>query len=112
VDFIPLLKFKQMDNLIITTPEQLSSLISETVRAEFAKQGEQSVASQINKETELLTRKEAALLLGISLPTLHDWSKNGVITAYRIGTRVRYKRVELEQSLTLMNTEKNSTRKK
>jgi excisionase family DNA binding protein len=49
--------------------------------------------------TELLTRKEAAKLLGVSLPTLSDWTKTGKIIGYRIASRVRYKRNELENSL-------------
>lgn len=48
---------------------------------------------------ELLTRNETAKLLGISLPTLHTWSLNGKLTAYRINTRVRYKRVEVMSAL-------------
>jgi len=48
---------------------------------------------------ELITRKEAALILGISLPTLNDWTKNGTIPAQRIGTRVRYQRANVYASL-------------
>lgn len=50
--------------------------------------------------TELLSRKEASKLLGISLPTLSDWTNTGKIIGYRIASRVRYKRFELENSLT------------
>jgi excisionase family DNA binding protein len=49
--------------------------------------------------TELLTRKEASKLLGVSLPTLLDWTNSGKIIGYRIASRVRYKRTELENSL-------------
>ena len=49
--------------------------------------------------TELLTRKEASKLLGVSLPTLLDWTNSGKIIGYRIASRVRYKRSELENSL-------------
>lgn len=55
--------------------------------------------------TELLTRKEAAKMLSISLPTLHQWSLAGKIKGYRIGTRVRYKKAELESALSQMVTE-------
>jgi excisionase family DNA binding protein len=56
----------------------------------------------INKSTpptEFLTRKEASKLLGVSLPTLLDWTNTGKIIGYRIASRVRYKRSELENSL-------------
>ncbi len=45
------------------------------------------------------TRKDAAALLGISLPTLGEYTKTGIIKGYRIGSRVRYKRSELEAAL-------------
>lgn len=48
---------------------------------------------------ELLTRKQAARYLGLSLPTLHDYTQRGIVTAYRIGTRVRYRRGELSNAL-------------
>ncbi|TWP24279.1 DUF3853 family protein [Apibacter muscae] len=47
----------------------------------------------------LLTRKEVAHLLKISLPTLHDWTKKGLIKSYRIGNRVRYKQTDLYNAL-------------
>jgi len=60
------------------------------------------ILQSVNKPsptTELLTRKEASKLLGISLPTLLDWTNTGKIIGYRIASRVRYKRTELENSL-------------
>lgn len=56
------------------------------------------------QETELLTRKQAAKLLGVSLPTIQDWTKTGKITGYRIASRIRYKRHELETSLSQIKT--------
>jgi len=47
----------------------------------------------------LRTRKEVAEILGISLPTLHTWTKEGIIKAYRIGNSVRYKIEDIEQAL-------------
>lgn len=76
--------------------EQLKILISEAVGSEFNKH---LINVNPATTTELLTRKDAAQLLGISLPTLLDFTKSGKVTGYRIGTRVRYKRSELEQSL-------------
>jgi excisionase family DNA binding protein len=48
---------------------------------------------------ELITRKETAQILGISLPTLNEWTKNGTLPAQRIGTRVRYNRANVYNSL-------------
>ncbi|PTT74106.1 MULTISPECIES: helix-turn-helix domain-containing protein [unclassified Chryseobacterium] len=49
---------------------------------------------------KLITRIEVAKMLGVTLPTVYDWTKKGIITAYRIGNRVRYKETEIMQTLT------------
>ena len=51
------------------------------------------------KEDHFITRQEAAALLKISLPTLNKRTKDGNLVAYRIGTRVLYKRTEIIASL-------------
>lgn len=53
---------------------------------------------------DLLTRKEAANLLGVSLPTLHDYTSRSIIPAYRVGTRVRYKKGEILDCLRKVQT--------
>lgn len=40
--------------------------------------------------SKLLTRSEAASMLGVSLPTLDKWTKTGVIKAKQVGTLIRY----------------------
>lgn len=57
-------------------------------------------------EAKLYTRKETANFLKISLPTLHDWTKSGVVKAYRIGNRVLYKYEEIAQALNQIQTSK------
>jgi excisionase family DNA binding protein len=56
------------------------------------------------KSNQLLTRKQTAEMLCISLPTLHDWTKTGIIKAHRIGNRVLYKFDEINSSLCQINT--------
>jgi excisionase family DNA binding protein len=53
---------------------------------------------------ELITRKETIDILGISYPTLNEWTKTGIIPAQRIGTRVRYKRTDVYASLKNIET--------
>ncbi|SFF27484.1 helix-turn-helix transcriptional regulator [Flavobacterium xueshanense] len=43
-------------------------------------------------EDKLLTRKEIAKMLSVSLVTLCDWEKKNIIQSYRIGNLVRYKK--------------------
>ncbi|MDR2824833.1 MAG: helix-turn-helix domain-containing protein [Prevotellaceae bacterium] len=49
--------------------------------------------------TDYITRREVAQLFGISLVTVHDWTNKGILTAYKIGNKVFYKRVEVENAL-------------
>jgi excisionase family DNA binding protein len=90
-----------MTEFIITTPDQLRTVVAESVKTELERQFQGQFAAQPKTEPQshLLTRKQAAFMLGVSLPTLNEWSKKGVINAYRIASRVRYKSQELEQSL-------------
>ena len=47
----------------------------------------------------LLSRKQAANYLVISLVTLSEWTKQGIIPSYRVSTSIRYKKEELENAL-------------
>lgn len=51
------------------------------------------------KRKSILTRKEAAELLSISLTTLKTWSDQKIIRAYKLGGRIYYKEKELLASL-------------
>ncbi len=62
----------------------------------------QNEASQ--KSEKLITRAETAQMLGVTLPTIYDWTKKGIITAYRIGNRVRYKHDEILEAVTSNKT--------
>jgi excisionase family DNA binding protein len=77
--------------------EQLESLISIAVNKGIALVSSQTTTTE--NPNELLTRKEVCELLHITLPTLHDWTKEGVIIGYRINTRVRYKKSEVLATL-------------
>lgn len=48
---------------------------------------------------EFLTRKETAEFFGISLVTVHDWVKSGIITPYKMGNRTYFNRAQLVQQL-------------
>ena len=53
---------------------------------------------------KLLSRKDTAKLLCISLPTLHDWTKTGIVKAHRIGNRILYKLEEVNGALKMIQT--------
>ncbi len=56
------------------------------------------------KQPEIwMSRKEVGELLGISLVTIHNWSRDGILKAYKIGNRVRFKRSDIEETLLISN---------
>lgn len=81
---------------IQVTPEQLQNAII---------QGVNSKLEELKKEfepkspTTYLTRQEVADLLQINLTTLWNYTRKGTLKAYGIGSRVYYKRAEVESAI-------------
>lgn len=105
--FLFVVKITQMENIILSVVplEAIKIQIAESVRIEMSKLLQPSL---VNQSDELLTRKEAAKILGVSLPTILEWTKQGKVKGYRIGSRVRYKKFEIESSLTLIKTKSDA----
>lgn len=61
---------------------------------------------QIPAKEEYLSRKEAAKLLRITLPTLHEWTRIELVQSQKIGGRVLYQRSELEKAVIENNIRK------
>lgn len=87
-----------MNNLILSThtTEELTNVINLAVKEAFKALPSPTPS---NPSETLLTRKETADKLKISLVTLNDWTKRGLIQSYLIGGRVLYKESEIENSL-------------
>lgn len=49
---------------------------------------------QINNP-EFITRVQVAELFGVSLPTVHAWTNAGILTAYKIANKTRFKKDEV-----------------
>lgn len=96
-----------MNSTVFTqaTFEDLQNLINTAVQQALSQ-------SDVKKETpetnELISRKQAAKLLGISLPTLHEYTKRGLIPAYRIGSQIRFKKGEVLECLRKVQTKKHN----
>jgi excisionase family DNA binding protein len=82
------------------TPQQLKESILLDVRTELK---EIVLNFQPKKQAEYLTRKEVAKILKVSLVTLSDWNKKGILKPYRLGNLIRYKTTEIEESLIAIN---------
>ena len=87
-----------MNNLILSThtTEELINFINSAVKEAFK---ELPNPTQSDPSETLLTRKETADKLKISLVTLNEWTKRGLIQSYLIGGRVLYKESEIVNSL-------------
>ncbi|MBN1819783.1 MAG: helix-turn-helix domain-containing protein [Prolixibacteraceae bacterium] len=86
-----------MENLLSVSfdSEGLRSLIQEVVSSELAAQ----LKPVEQKKDELLTRKEAAKMLRISLVTLATITKNGKLPSYRVRGKVLFKKSDVEATL-------------
>ena len=86
---------------------QIEGISSHQLFEEFSKiKAELSLLTKNYKskqEDELITRQETAKILKVSLSTLLNWRKAGIIIDYRIGNKVRYKKSEILNSLTKIN---------
>ena len=95
-----------MNQIIVTssTAEELAGLIHSAVKD--AIKNNLQVINPSPQGEKLLTRKETSDKLKISLVTLNDWTKRGLIQSYIIGGRVLYKETEIEKSLHQVKTVK------
>lgn len=87
---------------------QLENVNASDFRSEIVKDVTKALLSysesQNNPDNEIiLTRQETAALLSVSLVTLWDWTNKNILKAYRIGTKVRYKKNEVLLALKQMN---------
>ena len=87
---------------------QLENVNASDFRSELEKDVTKALLShnesQNNPDNEtILTRQETATLLSVSLVTLWDWTKKDILKAYRIGSKIRYKKNEVLLALKQMN---------
>lgn len=55
--------------------------------------------AQANIESPYLTMKQAQAYLSVERGTLYKWAKLGIITIYKIGGAIRFKRSEIDSAL-------------
>ncbi len=79
------------------TPIELKTIMKDAVREVIAENETPKQGS------DLRTRERVLEELGITAPTLADWTRRGIIPSYRIGGRVYYKQSEIDAALTRRN---------
>lgn len=87
-----------MENLLICKKDDLQAIIAEALTS-ARKEWESSNRQAKQAQTGYITRKQAAEMLHVSLPTLHAWVHQGRLKCYQIGGRTLYKREEVMQAV-------------
>lgn len=72
---------------------------------------EKKIAEKIKVEKTVhnMTRKEVATFFKVSIVTVHNWTKEGLLPSYRMGSRVYYRSDEVEEALTRIKKYKRSS---
>lgn len=83
--------------------DELKKIIIECIRTEL-----QNRPPEPKVDSTLISRHEAAKMLSLSLPTLSKYCKDGTIPFYRVGTRVRFNKQQIMESITKISRMKYS----
>lgn len=78
------------------TPEEFKEYITSELTDELKKLIQKL---DLPEPIEYLTRKEVAKILKVSIVTLSQWDKHGILQPYRIGNLIRYKSNKLDKAL-------------
>ena len=87
-----------MSHIIVTTAEDLKAIVQQSVREAVQKlrREEEARAHQAPAEdAELMTRKEAATYLKVTIGTIDNYVRDGLLDKIRVG--VRQVRLRTEQ---------------
>ena len=97
-----------MDNMAIQllqiSTEELTNLIKEGIKPELENLLKKCL-SEFSKEDEYLSRQDTADFFKVSLPTIHDWTKKGILKPYKMGNRTYYKKTELIAKIQSSNSD-------
>jgi len=85
--------------------EELVVLIAERIKEQLSSLHHPNVKPQ-KELPELITREKLAEILSVSLPTIHNWIKAGILTPYKMGNRTYFKRSEVLEYIYSTNTKK------
>lgn len=89
-----------MEQIILTqtTKNDLISEITNNVLSGMTALLKESRETDLHSK-EWLSSKETETLLKISSVTRWSWSRSGLLTSYKIGNRIRYRKDEVLQAL-------------
>ena len=95
-----------MENVLFTSFKEsdLKKMIREVLDEKLKSVPE---PKKITQNITYLNRFEVADRLRISLPTLNNWSKEGIVQSYRIGNRVLFIEDEINSALKVVRNLKH-----
>ena len=85
-------------NQILLNGINLNELLEKIGQLIDAKVGQVQQPTE-KTHSKFISRTEVAKLLKISLPTLNEWTKLGRLLSYKMGNRVLYNALEVENAL-------------
>jgi len=93
---------------------QIEYLDSERILSEFKKLSEQlamltkkqKVSNTENSVKPYYDRKEVKEMLGVSYPILNSWAKKRILKPRRLGSRLIYRAIDIEEALIPMQSKK------
>ncbi len=96
----------QQIQFLTVTPNALANLISGQVREQLETYAAKLQKASHPDDKEVMTRKETSQFFAVSLVTINDWTKTGILHSYKVGNRVFYRRSHLMQVLEQSNPKK------
>lgn len=88
-----------MSKKIIEIHEITSQDLLKTIRSCIKEEFRTIQTRKGDEDIVWLTRNEAAKYFGVSLVTIYNWTKEGILTSYKISNRLRFKKSELQDIL-------------
>ncbi len=90
---------EEIIQILNVTRQELLEIIKEVVKLELNRQ--RSMGNPLNRlsitgeDTEYLTRNEVSKVLNVTVQTLNNWRREGVLNPLKIGGRVLYKKEDV-----------------
>lgn len=85
--------------MTITPTHELETKLRGIVRTEFEQLRTSLTGLPSINDDKPLKRADLADMFGISLVTVHDWMKKGIITGYKVNGRTYFKREEVSNAM-------------
>ena len=90
---------EEIIQILNVTRQELVDIIKEGVKLELNRQ--RSIGNPLNRltitgeDTEYLTRIEVSKVLNVTVQTLNNWRREGVLVPLKIGGRVLYRKEDV-----------------